>query len=45
LFDLTSDHRSRAEDLLKKLPEATFLSARMVKDRLERVIKQAPSPA
>ena len=45
LFDLTSDHRTRAEDLLKKLPETTFLSARMVKDRLERVIKQSPSPA
>src|SRR6266849_1124472 len=37
LFDLTNDRRTRAEALLKKLPETTFLSARMVKDRLERV--------
>ena len=40
LFDLTNDRRTRAEALLKKLPETTFLSARMVKDRLERVNKQ-----
>jgi len=40
LFDLTNDRRTRAEALLKKLPETTFLSARMVKDRLERVTKQ-----
>ncbi len=40
LFDLTNDRRTRAEGLLKKLPETTFLSARMVKDRLERVNKQ-----
>lgn len=44
LFDFTSDRRIRAEELLRKLPETTFLSARMVKDRLERIIKTS-SPA
>jgi uncharacterized protein YecE (DUF72 family) len=41
LFDLTSDRRTRAEELLKKLPETTFLSAGMVKNTLERVTKQS----
>jgi uncharacterized protein YecE (DUF72 family) len=43
LFDLTSDRRARAEELLRKLPEATFLSAGMVKDWLQRVTGQLSS--
>ncbi len=41
LFDLTSDRRARAEEVLRKLPETTFLTAGMVKNTLERVTKQS----
>jgi len=39
LFDLASDRRIRAGEFLQELPETTFLSARMVRDRLERMTK------
>lgn len=39
LFDLKSDQRIRVGELLQKLPETTFLNARMVRDRLERITK------
>jgi len=45
LFDQTSDRRTRAKEFLEKLPETTYLSARMVRDRLERTIKQSSSPS
>jgi uncharacterized protein YecE (DUF72 family) len=44
LFDLATDRRIRAREFLQKLPETTFLSARMVRDRLERMTKTS-SPA
>jgi len=45
LFDQTTDRRTRAEEFLEKLPETTYLSARMVRDRLERMIRQSPTPS
>jgi uncharacterized protein YecE (DUF72 family) len=39
LFDLTGDRRIRVGELLQKLPETTFLNARMVRDRMERITK------
>jgi len=45
LFDQTNDRRTRAEEFLEKLPETTYLSARMVRDRLERMINRSSSPS
>lgn len=41
LFDLTTERRVRAEAFLCKLPDTTFLTAKMVRNRLESFIPQA----